>query len=303
MKLLLTSDWHVRDDTPVCRTDDFWKVQWSKINWLIEQANRFDAHILNGGDLFNRGRPVQSQVLELMLIRLFHQLKKSLRMWIVPGNHDLPFHSMGELERSSLGVLFEMGVIANLHGVGTYLGKESELFLCGRGWGYDLNEVVIPDGYSKKDTIGVVHTMVCTKGNEYPGASDAELYLKKHPQFKLIVTGDNHKRFVVRDGDRLLVNPGSLTRQAIDADDPVVYLYDTDKDDLVELPVPIEKDVISSEHRDVVVERDEKIAVFVESMKNEYDSDLDFEGNLKAHLVENPVSKETEKLIWEAVGA
>ena len=36
--LILTADWHLREDQPVCRTDDFWKAQWAKIDFINDLA-------------------------------------------------------------------------------------------------------------------------------------------------------------------------------------------------------------------------------------------------------------------------
>ena len=50
MKYLFTSDWHLRDTAPKCRTDNFMSAQWKKLAWL---ANRPEVKIV-AGDIFHQ---------------------------------------------------------------------------------------------------------------------------------------------------------------------------------------------------------------------------------------------------------
>jgi len=47
------------------------------------------------------------------------------------------------------------------------------------------------------------------------GVNTAEGLLRKYPNYKLIVSGDNHQPFAYHFRGRWLVNPGSMTRQKI----------------------------------------------------------------------------------------
>ena len=51
---ILTADWHLRDDVPVCRTDDYWAAQWTKIEFIVDLANEYDCPIYNAGDIFHK---------------------------------------------------------------------------------------------------------------------------------------------------------------------------------------------------------------------------------------------------------
>ncbi|MCK5344265.1 MAG: metallophosphoesterase, partial [Candidatus Heimdallarchaeota archaeon] len=63
MKYILTADWHIRDTTPRCRTDNYWMKQWNKINQVLQIAQEEDAVVLIAGDVFDKPR-VSNQTIE-----------------------------------------------------------------------------------------------------------------------------------------------------------------------------------------------------------------------------------------------
>ena len=55
---IITADIHLRETSPQCRTDDYWKAQEDKIEFLKElQHKHHDCPILDGGDLFDQWKP------------------------------------------------------------------------------------------------------------------------------------------------------------------------------------------------------------------------------------------------------
>ena len=54
---IITSDWHLRETTPRCRTDNFWETQWEKIKFIkriqkeIEYDSGYPIPILHAGDI------------------------------------------------------------------------------------------------------------------------------------------------------------------------------------------------------------------------------------------------------------
>lgn len=147
--------------------------------------------------------------------------------------------------------------------------------------------------------------MTWTGNQPWPGCTDlpAERLLDKFPQFDLIVTGHNHKAFVVEKDGRVLVNPGSLTRQEADKDEhkPRVYLWYAKSNTVTPVYLPIEKNVISREHLDRVKERDERISAFVERLDTDWQIGISFEENLERFEKENKVRKSVMEIIWRAL--
>lgn len=138
----------------------------------------------------------------------------------------------------------------------------------------------------------------------YPGCSDpgAATILKKMAGFDLIVVGHNHKPFVIEKDGRLLVNPGSLLRSNADQVDhkPRVYLWFAQDNHVEPVFVPIENDVLSREHLDIVADREERMEAFVERLNQDIEIGLSFERNIARFLATNRLRTRTKEIIREA---
>ena len=80
---ILTGDIHLRDDQPVCRTDEYFAAQHRKIKWLRELQEKHDCPVFDAGDLFSRSKPSH-----FLLQWAIQELPE--RFHTIPGNHDLP---------------------------------------------------------------------------------------------------------------------------------------------------------------------------------------------------------------------
>jgi DNA repair exonuclease SbcCD nuclease subunit len=138
----------------------------------------------------------------------------------------------------------------------------------------------------------------------WPGCTDlsAQEILSKW-YFTTLVTGHNHKSFVVEQDGRLLVNPGSLTRQKADQIDhkPCVYLWYSKTNTVEPVYLPIEEDVISREHIAGKEERDERIAAFVSRLSEDYEVSLSFMDNLERFAQENEITEPIMQLVRSAL--
>jgi len=100
MKLVFTSDWHIRSDQPICRSDNFWDIQEKTLKQINEIASKNNASIINAGDIFHRSNPKKSQELEILLSVIFKNM-----IYYIAGNHDLKNGSIDNFEKGSIGVL------------------------------------------------------------------------------------------------------------------------------------------------------------------------------------------------------
>jgi len=304
---ILTSDMHIRSTVPKCRTDDFLGAMIMKLNFIIDLANEHDCPILVAGDIGDK-----SEWPDWLLTETIRVLKRLMReMYCIPGQHDLPNHSMELLEKSGIQVLVEASCLSILH--------TPFLIRTHRTLSSEIKKVLVhPFPYGKKiahtkipmkayPNVAVAHQMVRKRKTEdYPdqgGERGVEL-LKKFPEYNLILTGDNHKPFVVEHGDRVLVNSGSMLRTTAGQEDhkPRVYLWDAKTNKVEPVYLPIEKGVVNREHIVKVEERNERIEVFVRKLKTDYDVSLSFEDNLVAYFRKNKTDDPVTKLVWECVG-
>jgi DNA repair exonuclease SbcCD nuclease subunit len=282
---ILTSDWHLREDTPICYTGDFQMEQWKSVVFVSELQHKFQCPVLHAGDLFNHWKPSP-----WLLAQAFDLLPKEFHT--VYGQHDLPQHNWelrGKTGINCLRIAKRIKVLSEVH-----FGQEpnkGSLFFPNRE----------PDRL-----ILVWHHLTYNILPPFPGATggNAPGILKKYSKFDLIVTGDNHDSFSVTLDDKLLVNPGPLTRQDADQEDykPRVTLWYADSNTIKWVYLPIEKDVISREHIEAKNERDKRFVAFIKSLNKDWKVGTSFEDNLKEFFAKNKTDEFVKKIVYEAIG-
>jgi len=277
---ILSSDWHLRETQPSCRTDDFWEAQWKKVQYVSKLASQYGCPVIHAGDLFEHWKPSPN------LIRMCIK-HLPVQFYSIYGQHDLPNHSLKLKEKSGIAALEEARRVVVLRGC---------------HW----NE--IPDKPSLEiegRKILVWHHMVWQGKKLWPNQTDpnAAAVLRKYPEYDLILTGDNHKPFTEEYEGKILVNPGSLSRQNADQIDhkPRVYLYNAADNSVTIHYIPIDPDVVSRSHIDREEERDGRIQAYVEKLNQDWSVDLSFERNLEEFFRKNKVRTSVKELIYKAI--
>ena len=291
---ILTADIHLRDVSPVCRTDDFKAAQTSKVLWVRGLQEKYACPVLDAGDLFHHWRPSNFLLSEAMVI-----LPRN--MITVPGNHELPNHNLELLQNSGLGVLNVAGSLNILtNSDRTYVNDVSRLR--GFPWGVEPQ----PTTKGKLFEVAICHYMTYVGRSPYPGctAPGAHQLLKRLTGYDLVLTGHNHKTFVVEQDGRLLVNPGSLTRQSSDQADhkPCVFLWYAEERRVEQVFYPgLAEGVVSRDHIQKTEDKDERIDAFVERLSGEFEIGLSFEKNMERFFESNRVRRGSKDLVWRCV--
>ena len=273
-RYLLTADWHLRDDVPECRLDgaSYFETQLQKVKWILDFAGKKKATILHAGDFFHSWKP------SLYLINRVLALVSgySEKIYIIPGNHDLPHHNEKELDHSGLGLLFRQD--------GLIRQGEREISII------MAHQYVYASGEDAKQW-------------EKDAGCSALSFLKKKQKegFDFVLTGDNHQSFIVRYGEGALINPGSLMRMTADqvSHRPRVYLWDAGE--ITEHFIPIQKDVVSREHIERRAKREADISSFVKRLREDVELDLSFVKNLERFCKKNKVSEEVREILYTAM--
>lgn len=279
---ILCGDIHLRETKPICRVDDFFEAQWAKLRFISQLQSKHNCPVLCSGDLFDYWKP-SPELLSLVIQHLPD------RFYTVYGNHDLPQHSIELASKCGIYTLWQarlLTLLSNCH-----YGKK-------------------PNGNASFDIYGrkvlVWHTMTYKTEPPYPGCEDmkARNLLHNYPEFDMILTGDNHQPFTQTYKGRLLVNPGSMMRQDADQYDykPAVWLYYADTNTVEPVYLPIDENAVSREHLEVVKERDERIAAFIEMLDSSGLEFVNFERNLEIFLQKNKIEEDVKDLVYELIG-
>ena len=282
--LILTSDWHLREDTPTCFIGDWHQEQWKAVEFVRDLQAKYKCPVIHAGDLFHHWKPSPSLI--------------SLALWFLPeqfytiyGQHDLPQHSWDLRSKSGLHTLEVAGKIKVLPF--THYGQEPNKGL----------EMLFTDFWRNKILVWHYMTYITPP---FPGATggNAQAILRKYPQYDLIVTGDNHQSFSTEYEGRLLVNPGNLTRQVADQINfqPRVALWYAETNSIEWVNIPIEKGGITREHIEVKQQRDSRIDAFISKLDGDWVAGMSFEENLEAFFNKNETRDPVKQIIYKAIG-
>jgi hypothetical protein len=227
--VLLTADWHLRATPPRCfkgSQDEWWEFQ----KWCVRQV--FEIGKAKGvfavwqmGDLFNtsnEGVPFTNEVLGWLV-----ELTKDFGiMGAIAGNHDLLYHDIQNLPKSSIYTLFKSGVVSDL-------SKASRMDP--RAFYHFNVEVDEHESQFQKDggpeemlDILGIHRLVMPPGllPSFVKGFTADQIASEFPNTQLIVCGDVHKGFAWDNGKQVVLVPGCLNIQNIDLESyiPAVYI-------------------------------------------------------------------------------
>jgi len=280
---ILTGDWHLREDTPVCRTDDFQTAQWKKVQIISDLQKKYNCQVIHSGDLFHHWKPSP-----WLLSKAMEYLPDNFQT--IYGNHDLPQHNIELENKTGVYNLYKAGRLEILGGVHWLENPELSTY---------------PSIEIKGRSVLVYHIMTYQGKKPWPGCTDpmGAALLRKYPEYDLILTGHNHIPFVETYKDRLLVNPGSLTRQFADQIDhrPRVYLYNAKENTATPYYLPIEEGVVTREHLQTEEQRNIRIEAFISRLNDNWESSLSYEANLESFFASNQIRQSVKDIIYKSM--
>lgn len=296
---ILTGDIGLRADVPVARIDDFLAEQERKLTWLQDLQIEYGCPVLDSGDVFDNWK--SPPWLLSMAIRL-------LPGWMttIPGNHDLPGHSLELLSKSSLAVVEAADKVTVALSEIDIHTNTSDIIVSPFPWGIEPSRCNNENIGPYLLNVAICHIMTYQGEPPYPGCkdSDATRLLKKLAGYDLVLTGHNHQSFVEQDEDgRLLVNPGSLMRENADQIDhkPCVYLWYAEEKRVEPVFVPIKDNVLSREHLVRKEEKNLRMEAFIEKLNGGYEISMSFEKNIESHFQNNKTRQSVKDIVLAAM--
>ena len=308
---IIGSDPHIREDVPICRTDDYLSAQYTKMAFIRDLCmDNNNAPFLCAGDLFDVWHVASSEKKVSWLLSKCLEFLPAMTI-VVPGQHDLANHSLKELPKTGLQTLVQAGRVLILSGgFQRVLGDPTHGLTSVSGYAYGEVAKNVPKSDKNRKHILLWHRLTCVDKQPFPdaGAERSHILLKSLSGYDLIVTGDNHQQFHVESTNerRHLVNPGSMMRMSADQIDfePAVFGWCAKDNSITRIPLPIKKGVVSREHlnKEKKETRDLRMSAYIKRAQKSYETKLSYTENLKRHIKKNKVGKEVEELVWEAVG-
>jgi DNA repair exonuclease SbcCD nuclease subunit len=301
------ADLHLRDDTPISRKDSYYTTMLGKLDFCLRQA----PTMLVAGDFFHSARSSMRLLSDVIyLIR-----EAGTEVIVIPGQHDLPGHNLSLVHHSGLGVLAEAGVVRLMLDEPKQIRIHLEskpVFYKIKIWPVPFGqEVVIPKEKSEIPDILLIHKLIFLNKQEvFPGIENPDIcidFMKKYPQFDLIISGDNHNQFFIKENNKrtLLINTGSMMRQKIDQKDhrPAIALIDENLNVAIKA-IPIEQDVWKEVSVEPVVDNS-LVRFFVDELKKldaaEGVNKLNSSERIKAVLAQLDLHPEVKQLIYDSI--
>lgn len=296
---ILCSDIHLSSRAPIARSaePDWFLAMDRQLAQLRKLQKKFQCPVICAGDIFDRWYSTP----ELINFAL-DQLPDD--MYAVPGQHDLPDHSMQEIHRSAYWTLVQAGKVKNIE----RRTELSDILLYGFGWGDELQHVPKNDRKDKRIKLAVVHRYCWyTKRTCYPGApkeGQADNILEALKGIDAVVTGDNHKGFCTEEQTGpYLINPGTFFRRKIDEKDHAPNVGLLHRDGIIETHLLNCKDdkFIDVDKGLELLEKGLDLTELVDDLKSLGNGTLDFVEALFQYLDKNGVSKAVRKHITNSM--
>jgi len=266
---------------------------------LRELAEKPKVPIVCAGDVFDRWQSCPELI--------NWAIKHLPMMYAIPGQHDLPHHSLDEINKSAYWTLVE-AKIGNVHWEDrlTVWTRIPGLVLYGFPWGKQISPVESRGGNVLR--IAVAHRYIWTQGKQYAGASNDShwsSFRKQLDGYDVAVFGDNHKPFEIETKDCLIFNCGCLIPRSADERDhepSVGLLYDDKHIERHYLDISQDKWLDLPEQEMWRAQENEKLTKFLDDLKTLGSTALDFHRAVLRFMDENEVDDGVRKALLEAIG-
>lgn len=301
------SDIHLRHTMPVSRNEDNWYDAMDRMlsqitqlhNEVCEEQRDWSIPLLCAGDIFDRWNPGP----ELINFAI-RKLTKGFRLTAIPGQHDLPYHSMELIRKSAFWTLVESNVVNIGDGFAEYWPCD-DLCLHLFPWGSEVSSEGL-ERVHKELHVALIHGYIGTPKHSYPGAPKTSMvsgWKKKIEGFDIAIFGDNHQAFISRAGKCKVVNCGCILRNKADEQTyrPAVYLIYTNGD-----VKPVRLDVSEDKWKaeEIPLLDDEvstDLSEFISELEELGSDSLDFRDAVNTFLNDNKVESKTRKIILDSM--
>lgn len=286
MQIMITADWHVRGEKPICRTEENWIESQRKTISEIREIfikNKCDQ-IWILGDLFDAPR-CSTEAVNMLISELQKFPHDSVK--ILCGNHDLKDHNYENLELCSIGTIKK-------------LYSDIPDKVPGFNKGLDYYVSANPFALDEEETDAEI---VCTHQLTFPNAEArpiedcgvlAQDLLDKWRNTNIIFTGDYHHGYIYKEDwddsfPRFVVTPGCINIQKADELDykPFVVIWDTcavGDSQFEKCYLDPQSENCTRDHIETREQNEAMLSEVVETIKGGTEITLDFDSNLEAQV-------------------
>lgn len=297
---ILCSDLHLCPKPPRARRGEpnWFDAMKNPLRQLFVLSGRYRCPIICAGDVFDHWK-AEPELINFAINYL-------PEMYAVPGQHDLPLHSMDLIKRSAFWTMVLVGKINPLM-PGKPVVAENNMVIHGFPWGSKIKPFT---GKSGKLQIGVCHEYFWDSNHCFPGApkeKESKRYRDEVQGYHAVAFGDNHKGFLTEVGGTPVLNCGGFMRRSsdeVDYEPQVGLLCKSGKIMIHKLRTEDEKFTTLEEEDNGVRKmlKAHDMTDFISGLSELNQKSFDFVLALEMAMEEKMVTNGVRKLILEALG-
>jgi len=252
---LVCADIHLSPSPPAARIEepDWLKAMETQMLWLFDTARKHEVPIVIAGDLFDKA--IGDSRFISFVIELFSNC--TVPVYVVAGNHDLPYHSYANVNESAYGILMATRSIRDIESTACYVHSSGRTITL---HGFYWNREDIPPFAPTHINVAVIHKFIYDAATSYVGADPeamCENQVRNIPHvYDFLIYGDNHTPFTkTTPAGSTLINCGSFFRRSQNDRNlkPAAYLLKADRS-FETLYVPLEGQTFLQKGEEVIVQ-------------------------------------------------
>ena len=288
LKGIAIGDVHLCEKNPICRKDDVRVTQLTKLRQVIDLCNKHQCPLYIAGDLYDAwdiGFKLVNEV-NLVLSQCQHPI------YFVAGNHDLPYHSIEHYYNCPVSVT-----------LGTLLPPD-DTPVAGCSWSETPSTVI------RQAPILLQHKMVFL--TDPIKGFDGDQYNVRHlintpeyKNYKLIITGDNHRAFVYTNEDgRVWLNTGPIVRTSVTEKlyGPSAWYFEVgDTVTVKRLQLTVDVDAVDRLEMYVEQIKSAEVSQFAEEIVRHQGLSLDFKKSVDSLLTSDGVTEHVKNAVLSAI--
>ena len=253
------ADVHLRGDVPKARIDkeEYIGRMWAKWDAMMTYCHEEGIPLIIAGDLGNGAEWSCS-----LLVNTITNIDKEVKIYVIPGQHDIFNHRPETWRQGGLGVLHFANVIKVMLSETMIIRNTKVQFIP-----YARKRQKYLKSNARYNVL-VMHRLITKQ--LVPHKSDLALkVLTDNPEYDLIIVGDNHQAFVERFAGRVLISPGSMMREKANqvTHKPKFYVW-YDNGTYESMRFLIVEDVLTREHIEVKERKEKRIQKYVRRLEN-----------------------------------
>lgn len=289
---IVVSDLHLSLKPPIARTaePDWFAAMARQLKELRELQQKKKVPILVAGDIFDRWNS-PPELINFAMENLPY-------CFTIPGQHDLPYHSYEDVEKSAYWTLVQAEKICHLD----YRQVIEDITVHPFPWGREITPL---ESKHSGLQVALCHKYIWRKGSSYPNApkeSHVKSLSAQLAGYDVAFFGDNHKRFQY-EGPCNILNCGGFYRRHIDELDhkPTFgLLYPNGEIELQEVDVLDDK-FINVSTLSKLAQQGLEMTEFLDELRKLGEQGLDFVSAVRRYIKDNNVFEGTAKVILEAI--